>query len=164
MLKLFSLICKKCKKEFERKLSSEPTKNTFCSRSCVGSYNRAKSRGKRKRIINRSKLEIWLEEKINKLYPGIAVFNDRKAIRSELDIYFPGLKIAIEINGPTHYRAIYGSASLKKTQRNDKSKATKCINHGIKLYSIDVSNDGAFCDKICLGHLKTICKIIDEAT
>lgn len=160
MSKLFLLKCKKCKTDFERILKAAPKGNTFCSRSCAGSYNRRK-RKRTKRPVNRSKLEFFLEKKLSKLYPGLCVFNDRKAIRSELDIYIPSLKLAIEINGPTHYRAIYGQATLKKTQRRDKAKATKCKNAGISLHIIDVSSDGDFTDDIGLFHLSNIQEIIE---
>ena len=38
--------------------------------------------------------------------------NQKEIIGSELDFYFPTLKLAIQINGPLHYYPIYGKKKL----------------------------------------------------
>ena len=42
------------------------------------------------------------------------MYNNSTTISSELDFYFPQLKLAIEINGIVHYEPIYGSNKFDK--------------------------------------------------
>lgn len=131
--------CANCKTSFQKKdaeIKKSKSGNHFCSRSCAGTYNaKHKKQGTR-----RSKLEVWLEQELQKLYPDYNIlFNDKSTIKSELDIYFPDLKIAFEINGIFHYKPIYGEDKLKKIQENDKQKALLCDENNIILHSIDAS-------------------------
>lgn len=78
---------------------------------------------------------------LEKEFPDLDIRpNDRQEIGWELDIYFPDLGLAIEVNGPVHYRAIYGEGTLKKVQRNDHLKAVACKFADITLYTLDISN------------------------
>ena len=81
------------------------TKNNFCSKSCAAIFNnKNKEYG-----IRRSKIEVLIEDMIKSDFPNISFScNNKSIIESELDFYFPELKIAIQINGPTHYKPIYG--------------------------------------------------------
>ena len=129
--------CKNCGKEITKKPSLiKHTKNQFCNRSCAASYNNThKSHGYR-----RSKLEIWLEQKLIQLYPNLDIhFNRKDAINSELDIYIPVLKLAFELNGIFHYEPIYGDIKLDSIQNNDNRKFQACLEHGIELCVVDVS-------------------------
>ena len=76
----------------------------FCNHSCAATYNIThKTVGTR-----RSKLEVWLESQLRELYPNLTLLpNDKTAINSELDFYFPELKLAFELNGIFHYEPIY---------------------------------------------------------
>jgi very-short-patch-repair endonuclease len=129
--------CLKCNKEFE-KVNAEcvKTKNNFCSRSCSASYNNThKTYGTR-----RSKLEIYLEEQIREHYPHLELIcNQKTAIESELDFYFPQLRFAVELNGITHYEPIYGEDKFEKIQNNDKRKVIACYEKDIELAIIDSS-------------------------
>jgi len=108
----------------------------FCNHSCSCSYsNTHKTTGTR-----RSKLEIWLEEKLQTLYPNTDfLFNDKTTINSELDIYLPKLKLAFELNGIFHYEPIFGKEKLDKIQNNDANKFQLCQQHEISLCIIDTS-------------------------
>jgi hypothetical protein len=133
-----SVSCSKCDKVFLKDENQVlKTKNNFCSRSCSASYNNShKSYGTR-----RSKLEIFLEEQINQHYPEIdLICNQKTAIESELDFYFPDLRFAIELNGITHYEPIYGEDKFEKIQNNDKRKVIACYEKGIELAIIDSSS------------------------
>jgi hypothetical protein len=67
---------------------------------------------------NRSKLEIYLEQELIKLYSTLEIhFCRSDTIGSELDIYIPSLKLAFEINGIFHYKPIFGEDKLKKNSR-----------------------------------------------
>lgn len=130
--------CEKCNKTFHKKQSEiKKTKNNFCSKSCAASYNNThKTYGTR-----RAKLEIFLEEQIKEHYPELELIcNQKAAIESELDFYFPKLRFAIELNGITHYEPIYGADKFEKIQNNDKRKVIACYEKGIELAIVDTSS------------------------
>lgn len=110
---------------------------SFCSRSCAATYNNAhKSTGTR-----RSKLECWLEDQLTITYPDLEIiYNHKKAINSELDIYIPSLKLAFELNGIFHYEPIYGQEKLSSIQNNDNRKFQACLEKSIELVIMDVSS------------------------
>ncbi len=132
-----STVCSLCGEKLERCWSQYArSKNHFCSRSCSVTYrNTHKTVG-----VRRSKLEVWLEEQLTLLYPDLEIhFNRKDAINSELDIYFPTLKLAFELNGPLHFEAVYGPEKLAQIQNNDDRKFQACAERGISLCLIDVS-------------------------
>ena len=129
--------CGNCLQPVTRNLSSKKSvKHIFCNSSCAASYNnKNKQYGTR-----RSKLEAYLESELRTRYPVLEVVaNGKKAIGSELDFYFPQLRFAIELNGPTHYEPIYGNDKFERIQQNDKQKMIRCYEAGIELLVIDVS-------------------------
>lgn len=134
------------------------SEHVFCSQSCSATYhNTHKTKG-----IRRSKLEAWLEIQLNQLFPDLEIHYCRKdAINSELDIYFPSLKLAFELNGIFHYEPIYGQDKLSQIQNNDDRKFQACLEQGIELCILDVSKQGQFKEKTCFGYLEIICKIIN---
>ena len=84
---------------------------------------------------------MFLEQEIRLLYPLTHIrCNEKDEIGSELDFFFPDLKLAVELNGPLHYSPIYGQRKLDQILANDKQKAAKCLNRGIELVVVDVSN------------------------
>ena len=130
--------CKQCGKQFSKEENQvKKTKNNFCTRSCAASYNNThKSYGTR-----RSKLEVFLEEQIKEHYPKLELIcNQKTAIESELDFYFPQLRFAIELNGITHYEPIYGEDKFEKIQNNDNRKVIACYEKGIELAIVDSSS------------------------
>jgi hypothetical protein len=69
------------------------------------------------------------------------VRNDRKVIKPlELDFYFPSLALAVELNGESHYRAVFGIEKFRKQRRNDRLKKEKCRSLGIELVSIKLGD------------------------
>jgi very-short-patch-repair endonuclease len=66
-------------------------------------------------------------------------FNGKDAIGSELDFYFPQLRLAIELNGIFHYEPIYGADKLEQVQANDQQKSLRCAAAGIEFCTIDTS-------------------------
>ena len=75
-------------------------------------------------------------------YPHLAFYcNDKETIGSEIDFYFPILKLAIQINGPLHYQPIYGQTKLDQIQRMDSEKKAACQHLNIKLVEVDCSQD-----------------------
>ena len=129
--------CDWCNKQFLKQPSQIRAKHNFCSQSCSTSYNNThKTHGTRI-----SKLEVWLKEELIKLFPILDIkFNDKSAIKSELDIYIPSLNLAFEINGIYHYKPIHGIEKLKRTQIMDEQKINNCLKQKIELHILDVHN------------------------
>lgn len=156
--------CTQCGKETRKadwELNSSKRKNkdrVFCSSSCAAIYNNAhKTSGTRI-----SKLEVFLQSELQKLYPSLDIhFNRKDAINSELDIYIPSLKLAFELNGIFHYEPIYGSDKLSQIQNNDNRKFQACIENGIELCIIDTASQKRFTTQSSLKYLKIITDIID---
>lgn len=126
--------CKNCGIEFYRIPSHiNRVKNSFCSKSCSSTFNtKHKTFG-----IRRSKLERTLESFIKEAFPELELkCNSKTEIGSELDFYFPSLKLAIEINGIYHYEPIHGKDKLTRIQNNDCAKLRACDEKGIDLIII----------------------------
>jgi len=154
--------CKNCNKELvtvKSKLAKSKSGNLFCDKSCSASYNnKNKTKGNR-----RSKLEIWLEEQLTKLYPTLPIdFNKKSAIGSELDIYIPSLNVAFELNGLFHYEPIFGVDKLNQIQENDKNKFQKCFENKIDLCIIDTSKQIYVKPSTSQKYLDIIMNIINE--
>lgn len=88
----------------------------------------------------RSKLEIYVEERLKKEFNLNFLFNET-TIGYELDIHIPDMNYAIEINGITHYEPIYGESILKKRLEVDQNKANECKKQNIELSILNVSGD-----------------------
>lgn len=156
--------CANCGTQFIKRLPDikrSKSGNHFCSRSCAATYNnKNKTHGTR-----RSKLEIWLEDQLNKYYPELDIlFNDKETIGSELDIYIPSLNVAFELNGIFHYEPIYGNDKLQKIQENDQSKSKACHDSKIDLCVIDTSQQKYVKPKTSQKYLDIITTIINQRT
>jgi hypothetical protein len=159
-IKKQTVSCKTCGKEFTKKLDQiKKSKNNFCSQSCGATYNNThKTKGTRT-----SKLEIWLQGQLQTLYPNEEIlFNDKTAINSELDIYFPKRKLAFELNGIFHYEPIYGEKKLEQIQNNDQRKFLLCHQNNISLCVIDVSKQKYFKEEQSKKYLDVILEIVQK--
>ena len=153
--------CSNCQKEFSQtpsQIKNSKSGNHFCSKSCAATYNNThKTKGNR-----RSKLEVYLEEKLKNIYSKLKIdFNKTNAIDSELDIYIPSLKLAFELNGIFHYEPIYGQNKLDQVQNNDNRKFQACIEQGIELCIIDTSHQKYFKESTSKKYLDIITTIIN---
>lgn len=134
-------------------------KHIFCSRKCAGKY----SSTHRKHGYKISKLELWLQEKLNQQFQNLEIlYNQNNTINNELDIYIPTLRLAFELNGIFHYKPIYGKQCLENQKRIDLLKQEKCLNNGIKLIIIDTSSQTYFHEKTSHIYLKNIINAINE--
>lgn len=149
--------CKNCGNALHRPEKRFKTSNAFCNHKCGAFYgNTHKMYG-----YKRSKLEVWLETQLKSLYPDLEIhFNRKDAINSELDIYFPSIKLAIELNGIFHYEPIYGEEKLKSIQNNDNRKFQACLEKGIELCIIDSSKQKYFTLKSSSEYLNIINKLL----
>jgi uncharacterized C2H2 Zn-finger protein len=151
--------CSQCDKLFIRhKNQINKSINHFCSRSCSASYNNTH----KKTGFRRSRLEKWIEINLTDKYPHLdIIYNNKMTINSELDIYIPKYKLAIELNGILHYKPIYGNKKLLLIQNNDSLKLKKCIENNIDLIIIDVSSQNHFDLKSSKEYLDKILNIIN---
>lgn len=139
--KKYQYTCKNCNIAY---FSSEK-KSKYCSNSCksrnLNLHNFAHNSHNKK--FSRSKMEKYIEYNLILDFPNIQIlFNDKETLGSELDIYFPDLKLAIELNGIFHYMPIYGKDRLEKIQNRDKNKSLLCYEKGIELLVINTGNKG----------------------
>lgn len=131
----------------------------FCNHSCSTKYQNAhKTYGGK-----RSKLEIYLEKELTNKYPLLKFdFNKNNEINSELDIFIPSLRFAVELNGPTHYEPIYSEEKLKRIKNNDGRKMQACLEKQIELCVIDTSQMKNFKEHKGKMILQIITAIIDN--
>lgn len=152
------LTCKQCNNIVSRRKIELKYKNVFCSSSCSAKYNNThKTKGNK-----RSKLEIWLEKQLSKLYSNLEIkYNQKSDINSELDIYIPSLKLAFELNGIFHYEPIFGQDKLSSIKNNDQRKFQACLEKNIELCIIDVSKMTNFKESKAVIFLEIITNIIN---
>ncbi len=152
--------CFHCKSKVDKKLCDlKKRRSHFCSQTCAAIYNNAH----KKSGVNRSKLEKWLETKLTQLFPKLEIhYNKTNAINAELDIFFPSLKLAFELNGIFHYEPIFGNEKLQSTQNNDKRKFQACLEKQIELCIIDVSKEKYFKEHISKKYLDIITNIVES--
>lgn len=128
------VVCDECGKSFS-KTNQRVSKHNFCNKSCSAKYNnKCKKHGAR-----RSKIEIYVENILKTNFPHLDIMPNDRSLGLELDLFFPGLKFAIEFNGPVHYEPIYGTDKFEAIQSKDKHKTTLCRDNGIELCVIDIS-------------------------
>lgn len=149
--------CETCSIKFMRPIYGRDSKQKFCNQSCAATYNNIhKCYG-----FRRSKLEKFIENELSALYPNLEIlYNDRKLLGLEIDISIPSLKLAIEINGPTHYFPIYGQSIYDKIKAKDTLKAQHCLDKQIRLTVIDVTDMKVHNLKQSRVYLKQICDLI----
>lgn len=158
--KISAIPCFLCGKETKKANKDvRVNKNNFCSHSCCAKYSNAhKTSG-----IRRSKLEAWLESQLVALYPVLDFhFNQKDAIKAELDIYLPSLKLAFELNGIFHYEPIFGVNKLEETKSNDGRKFQACLERGIEMCIIDTSKQKMFKPATSQIYLDIIVKVINQ--
>ena len=158
---LITVNCKNCDVTFKKasiQIRIRPDSNHFCTNSCASSFN-----NKNKKWGTRiSKLEKWIQNQLIQRYPNLEIiFNNKEVIGSELDVYFPALKLAIEINGIHHYRPIYGDYQFNRITVNDRLKKEKCLENNIELLVIDTRSQKQFSPESSKDFLERITERIN---
>ena len=140
-------------------LKKSKSGKTFCSKSCAVTYNNInKTHG-----LRRSKLELWLQTQLSDMYPDLEIhYNKTDAIKAELDIFVPSLKLAFELNGVFHYEPIFGEEKLKSIKNNDTRKFQACLERNIELCIIDTSKQKYFKEKTSIVFKNIISDLINS--
>lgn len=90
---------------------------------------------------SRSSAEYFMNQDLKNIFPNHRVRHGERPIRHtngaflELDLQIPDLKLAIEVQGPTHYSDLYGN--YEEVKSRDEFKKQWCLNSGIKLLHIE---------------------------
>jgi len=141
---------------------AEKENSKFCSNSCKSKTLKLHEYAHKGGGLSRSRIEKYVEDSLKKDFSFINfVFNDKKTIGSELDIYVPDLKIAFELNGIFHYEPIYGENTLNRIKKNDKQKFISCYKKGIELIIINLGNSN-FSKKYAFFIYEKIYNIINK--
>ena len=120
--------------ETERERRSKISKEQWASMSEEDKANlrRLAAEAVRKASKEGSKIEKFICEGLTGA--GYDVIFHKKGLipneNMEVDLFVPGIKTAIEIDGPAHFLPIWGEESLQKHIRADAQKAGMLINRG----------------------------------
>lgn len=130
--------CAVCGKDTTRLMSQvrkSKSGKIFCSPECGTIW----SNWKGPKFNATSILEREIGEKLKADFPDIEIeLGNRTVLDSSVDIWIPGAKVAIEINGPHHYQPLRGSIkSYINTIKNDLRKIRQAQEAGITMYVLD---------------------------
>lgn len=101
---------------------------------------------------SRSSAEYFMSQDLKNLFPKHKVRHGERPIRHpngsflELDLQIPDLKLAIEVQGPTHYSDLYGNH--EDVKKRDAYKKQWCQEQGMQLMHIEWE-----------GYMKTIYRL-----
>lgn len=128
--------CQRCGARFHKTAGDILRRpNHFCNHSCAASYNNRK-----REYRPRSRAEDFLEGILTRAGHYVEC-NRRDILPSglEIDIFVPRIELAVELNGPVHYKPIYGADRLMQARRNDAIKHKEAVAAGLDFHTINVS-------------------------
>jgi len=120
--------------ELEREKRAESAKSQWKNMSYEEKvlFRKAGAEAVRETTKTGSKLERFLRDNLIDL--GYDVEFHRDALipneKLQMDLFLPEIKVAIEIDGPSHFLPIWGESTLIKTIEADKKKNSLLITHG----------------------------------
>lgn len=123
----------------------------------IDKMNAARIKTARTGSKNENKIAELLSERGYKLYRRTKEYTPGNEF--EIDICMPGLKIAIEVDGRSHYDPIYGDKAFDKKQQEDGFKNRFLISNGwtlIRLVDKTTSHSRAACVRAVEGALVII--------
>jgi hypothetical protein len=111
-------------------------RHNYCSRNC---YFKGKSADN---FVEKEFEQLLIKNDIEYLRNDRTILADELDARRslEIDFYIPHIKMAVEINGSTHYLPVYGPKALKAIQARDRRKRKKCKELGIRFRSVKPGN------------------------
>jgi very-short-patch-repair endonuclease len=156
--------------EKERKRRSVLSRKNWESMSLNQLENMQKRAGEaiREAAESGSKLEKFLINGIRKngfradFHKEIYIIDEKQHI----DIYVPEVNTAIEIDGPTHFKAIWGDEKYEKQVKSDSKKTGFILNSGMKLIRIKniEGNSSGFYMRAILKKITETLKLIEEGS
>ena len=54
----------------------------------------------------------------------------------QVDLFLPDLMVAIEVDGPSHFKPVWGMENLLKNQRSDRQKTGLILSEGLSMVRI----------------------------
>lgn len=133
-----TVTCANCGKKIERQRYELDVKDLFfCDNHCYHEYIKTHPIAPNGNSV--SKLERLIRYSLQLLLPNEKVeYNNRTILDGlELDIYYPNIRVAIEINGLWHYVPIKKNQNLQLIQEHDMLKKNRSNEKNIKLYVVE---------------------------
>ena len=116
----------------------------------------------RKASVEGSKLEKYLLEALTS--SGFRVDFHREHMllneRLQVDLFLPELSTAIEVDGPSHFKPVWGEEALERSQKSDKQKTGLILSSGFVL--IRIQQDKALSNKYKRIILSRLLKSLDQ--
>jgi hypothetical protein len=136
-----NIVCPQCDQVFLSK-EHKQTKHgkRFCSKSCRMKYFNIHHHVYSK--VNTSYPENYLFSLLTAEFPNLNIQKNNRTFLQcglELDIFIPQLNLAIEINGPVHYKPIFGEERLATVKQKDQIKILELRSKQVQLIVLDVS-------------------------
>lgn len=90
-----------------------------------------------------SKLEKFLLEQLMKQGYSVEFHKEQTLTNTKLqiDLFLPQLNIAIEVDGPSHFKPVWGEETLNRNQKYDKKKSGLIVGKGWHLIRIKQTKD-----------------------
>jgi len=85
-----------------------------------------------------SKLERFLLEELTSMNFGVEFHKEHwlRNQRLQVDLFIPSHLTAIEIDGPSHFKPVWGHENLEKNKRSDREKTALILSEGLALIRI----------------------------
>ena len=85
-----------------------------------------------------SKLERFLLKELTERNFGVEFHKERwlRNQRLQVDLFIPGHRTAIEVDGPSHFKPVWGHKNLEKNRRADREKTGLILSEGLVLIRI----------------------------
>lgn len=90
-----------------------------------------------------SKLEKYLLNKLLKDGYEVEFHKEQNLVNTKLqiDLFIPRMRVAIEVDGPSHFEPVWGSDTLKKNKSYDNKKSGLILGKGLVLVRIKQTKD-----------------------
>lgn len=94
--------------------------------------------GVREASKNGSKLELFLLNELTKRNFRVEFHKEHwlRNRRLQVDLFIPDQRTAIEIDGPSHFRPVWGQENLEKNQKSDRQKTGLILGDGLVLIRV----------------------------
>jgi len=85
-----------------------------------------------------SKLERFLFTELSEMNFRVEFHKERwlRNQKLQVDLFLPDLMVAIEVDGPSHFKPVWGMENLLKNQRSDRQKTGLILSEGLSMVRI----------------------------